>query len=123
MLTHAGAWLAAKVTVVQAVLLAPTPGPSGGGDLPGGFDWGRIGPDPQQVPRSDLFYALINGALFLGVVAAFTGLIGGAIAFGIGPVFGAHILSDRGKTMMWKASLVSIIIGSPVAIIAFFLKQ
>ncbi|MFG2042243.1 hypothetical protein [Dactylosporangium sp. NPDC048998] len=123
MLTHAGAWLAAKATVVQAGLLAPTPEPTGDAGLPGGFDWSRIGPDPKQVPRSDLFYSLINGALFLGVVAAFAGLIGGAITFGIGPVFGAHILSDRGKTMMWRASLVAIIIGSPVAIIAFFLQQ
>ncbi|MGI5238631.1 hypothetical protein [Dactylosporangium sp. CA-139066] len=123
MLTHAAAWLAAKATIVQAQLLDPTPGPSGDGNLPGGFDWSKIGPDPKQVPRSDLFYSLINGALFLGVAAALTGLIGGAIVFGIGPVFGAHILSDRGKTMMWKASLVAIIIGSPVAIISFFLKQ
>ncbi|MEU7868421.1 hypothetical protein [Dactylosporangium sp. NPDC049140] len=122
MSAQVGAWLAVKVVVAQLVL-APTPAPSGGGGLPGGFDWDRIGPDPQQVPRSDLFYSLINGALFLGVVAAFTGLVGGAITFGIGPVFGAHILSDRGKSMMWRASLVAMIIGSPVAIIAFFLKQ
>ena len=123
MLTHAGVWLAAKAAVAQAALREPTPDPSGGAGLPGGFDWKRIGPDPTQVPRSDLFYGLINGALFLGVAAALTGLIGGAIVFGIGPVFGAHILSDRGKSMMWKASLVAIIIGSPVAIISFFLKQ
>ncbi|GAA4259794.1 hypothetical protein [Dactylosporangium darangshiense] len=121
MLTHAAAYLAAKAA--NAYALDPTPTPTGAGDLPGGFDWSRIGPDPKQVPRSDLFYSLINGALFLGVAAALTGLIGGAIVFGIGPVFGAHILSDRGKTMMWKASLVAIIIGSPVAIISFFLKQ
>ena len=122
MLTNLGVWLAAKAAVTQTVLREPTPNPSGGG-LPGGFDWDKIGPSPTDVPRSDLFYSLINGALFLGIVAAFTGLVGGAIAFGIGPVFGAHILSDRGKTMMWKASLVSIIVGSPVAIISFFLKQ
>jgi hypothetical protein len=122
MLTHFGVWLASQAAAASAALRAPSPTP-GGGQLPGGFDWDQIGPDPGDVPRSDLFYSLINGALFLGIVAAFTGLVGGAIAFGIGPVFGAHILSDRGKTMMWKASLVSIIMGSPVAIIAFFLKQ
>ncbi|MEV6925543.1 hypothetical protein AB0M46_13735 [Dactylosporangium sp. NPDC051485] len=123
MLQHVGAWLAAKLaTYGGTYLLAPTPTPSGGGG-DGTFDWNKIKPDPTAVPKSDLFYTLINGALFLGVAAAVTGLAGGAIAFGIGPIFGAHIVSDRGKSMMWKASLVAIIIGSPVAIISFFMKQ
>lgn len=123
MLLRTGAWLAARLTGFSAASrLDPTPAPTNGGPA-GGFDWNQVKPDPSAVPKSELFYTLINGALFLGVAAAVTGLVGGAIAFGIGPVFGAHILSDRGKSMMWKASLVAIIVGSPVAIISFFMAR
>ena len=97
----------------------PTPTPSGGGD----FDWNKIKPDPSAVPKSDLFYTLVNAAMFLGVVAAVAGLVAGAIAFGVGPIFGAHIVSDRGKAMMWKAGLVAMIVGSATTIISFLLKQ
>src|SRR5690349_1667976 len=68
----------------------PTPTPSGGPPAGGGnggtFDWNRVRPDPKVVPRSDLFYSLANGALFLGVIAAIAGLAAGAIAFGVGPI-------------------------------------
>ncbi|WP_416903469.1 hypothetical protein [Micromonospora echinospora] len=120
MLVH---WIAAVVTVrapAAAALLAPTPTPEPSG---GGFDFSRISPDPAAVPRSDLFYKLANAALFLGVVSAVAGLAAGAIAFGIGPIFGAHMISDRGKSMMWKAGLVAIVVGSATSIVAFLLTE
>lgn len=117
-------WIAAALTVrapaAAAFLGAPSPTPEPSG---GGFDFGRISPDPAAVPRSDLFYKLANAALFLGVVSAVAGLAAGAIAFGIGPIFGAHIISDRGKSMMWKAGLVAIVIGSATSIVAFLLSE
>ncbi|MEU3457708.1 hypothetical protein ABZ671_29540 [Micromonospora sp. NPDC006766] len=117
--------LAAALTVrapAMAALLAPTPTPTPepSGE---GFDFSRISPDPSAVPRSDLFYKLANAALFLGVISAVAGLAAGAIAFGIGPIFGAHIISDRGKSMMWKAGLVAIVVGSATSIIAFLLTE
>ncbi len=114
-------------SAVQRAPADPTPTPTGG--APGGtgnggdFQWDRVRPDPAVVPRSDLFYSLANGALFLGVVAAIAGLAAGAIAFGVGPIFGAHIISDRGKSMMWKSGLVAIVIGSAVSIISFFITE
>ncbi|MFF0721841.1 hypothetical protein [Micromonospora sp. NPDC003816] len=117
-------WMAAVLTVrapaVMGILAAPdpTPAPSGGG-----FDFDRIRPDPGAVPRADLFYTLVNASLFLGVVAAVAGLVAGAIAFGVGPIFGAHIISDRGKSMMWKAGLVAIVIGSVTSIVSFLLLE
>lgn len=105
----------------------PTPTPSGappgGGGNGGNFEWDKVRPDPAVVPRSDLFYSLANGALFLGVIAAIAGLAAGAIAFGVGPIFGAHIISDRGKSMMWKSGLVAIVVGSAVSIISFFMTK
>ncbi|MFI7075155.1 MULTISPECIES: hypothetical protein [Micromonospora] len=115
--------LAAALTVrapAVTALLAPTPTPAPSGE---GFDFSRISPDPSAVPRSDLFYKLANAALFLGVISAVAGLAAGAIAFGIGPIFGAHIISDRGKSMMWKAGLVAIVVGSATSIIAFLLTE
>ncbi|MEV7989594.1 hypothetical protein [Micromonospora sp. NPDC085948] len=109
-----------RVPSVAAVLApdpTPTPAPSGG------FDFSSISPDPGAVPRSDLFYTLANAALFLGVISAVAGLAAGAIAFGIGPIFGAHIISDRGKSMMWKAGLVAIVVGSATTIIGFLLNE
>jgi hypothetical protein len=100
-----------------------SPAPSTGGNGGGGFDWNKIKPDPTAVPKADLFYTIVNACMFLGVVAAIAGLVAGAIAFGVGPVFGAHIISDRGKSMMWKAGLVAIIVGSATTIIGFLLKQ
>lgn len=117
------------IDLQSAVLKAPgdpTPTPSSGlnrGGDPGSFEWNRVRPDPAVVPRNDLFYSLANGALFLGVIAAFAGLAAGAIAFGVGPIFGAHIISDRGKSMMWKSGLVAIVIGSAVSIISFFITE
>ncbi|MEH0930933.1 hypothetical protein [Micromonospora sp. CPCC 205558] len=117
-------WMAAALTVrasdVAALLAAPEPTPTPSGS---GFDFDRINPDPAAVPRSDLFYTLANAALFLGVVSAVAGLAAGAIAFGVGPIFGAHIISDRGKSMMWKAGLVAIVIGSTTTIISFLLTE
>ncbi|MFC8848730.1 MULTISPECIES: hypothetical protein [unclassified Micromonospora] len=117
-------WIAAVLTVrapvPMALLAAPSPTPQ---PSEGGFDFSRISPDPAAVPRSDLFYKLANAALFLGVVSAVAGLAAGAIAFGIGPIFGAHIISDRGKSMMWKAGLVAIVIGSATSIVAFLLSE
>ncbi|WP_434744031.1 hypothetical protein [Micromonospora sp. SH-82] len=120
-------WLTSMLTVRGAaaadmLLAAPDPSPSAE-PSGGGFDFGRISPDPAAVPRSDLFYTLANAALFLGVVAAVAGLAAGAVAFGVGPIFGAHIISDRGKAMMWKAGLVAIVIGSATSIIAFLLTE
>lgn len=97
--------------------------PSATGNGGGGFDWNRIHPDPAAVPKSDLFYTIINACMFLGVVAAIAGMVSGAIAFGVGPIFGAHIISDRGKSMMWKAGLVAIVVGSATTVIGFLLTQ
>ncbi|MFI0796611.1 hypothetical protein ACH4OY_28585 [Micromonospora rubida] len=118
--------LAAVLTVRApgvVALLAPTPTPTAEPSSGGGFDFSRISPDPAAVPRSDLFYKLANASLFLGVISAVAGLAAGAIAFGIGPIFGAHIISDRGKSMMWKAGLVAIVVGSATSIIAFLLSE
>lgn len=118
MLTSATAWLAVRLpAAVQEVLAAPapTPAPSNG---PGGFDWNRVHPDGSAIPKSGIFYTIMNAVMWLGIVAAFCGLVAGAIAFGVGPIFGAHIVSDRGKSMMWRNGLVAIIVGSATAIIA-----
>jgi hypothetical protein len=111
--------LAARLhsTALQAPA-EPTPTPASTG-----FDWNQIRPDPSALPKSGLFYTLVNALLFLGVVAALSGLVAGAIAFGVGPIFGAHILSDRGKSMMWKAGLVAVIVGSATTIVAWLLRQ
>lgn len=116
MLTAPAAWLAVRLpTVAQYALAAPTPTPSNG---PGGFDWDQVHPDGSAIPKSDLFYIIMRSVMWLGIVAAFCGLVAGAIAFGVGPIFGAHIVSDRGKSMMWRNGLVAIIVGSSTAIIA-----
>lgn len=112
--------IALVLAVAMRRLAAPSPGPEPGG---GGFDWDKVHPDPAAVPKSDLFYTLVNGAMFLGVVAAVSGLVAGAIAFGVGPIFGAHIISDRGKSMMWKGGLVALIVGSATSIVSFLLRQ
>ncbi|RSM75201.1 hypothetical protein DMB66_00075 [Actinoplanes sp. ATCC 53533] len=111
------AWVAAQASTVHQAPGDPTPKPSG-------FDWSKVRPDPGAVgPKADLFYQLANAALFLGIVAALCGLIAGAIAFGTGPIFGAHIISDRGKSMMWKSGLVAVIVGSATSIISWLLVQ
>ena len=112
------AWLAVQLpAAAQHVVAAPapTPTPSNG---PGGFDWNRVHPDGSAIPKSGIFYTIMNAVMWLGGVAAFCGLVAGAIAFGVGPIFGAHIVSDRGKSMMWRNGLVAIIVGSATAIIA-----
>jgi hypothetical protein len=113
-------YLAARLqaSLPQAPAPTPTPTPS-----PGGIDWSRFRPDPSAVPKSGLFYTMANALLFLGIIAAVSGLVAGAIAFGVGPIFGAHIISDRGKSMMWKAGLVAVIVGSATTIIAWLLVQ
>jgi hypothetical protein len=117
MLTAAAVWLVVRFPAAQQVLAAPapTPRPSTG---PGGFDWSRVHPDGSAIPKSGIFYTIMNAVMWLGGVAAFCGLVAGAIAFGVGPIFGAHIVSDRGKSMMWRNGLVAIIVGSATAIIA-----
>jgi hypothetical protein len=112
MMSHIAVWLAVRSRAGLG-LEPPTPTPSGTG-----FDWSRVHPDGSQIPKFDLFYKIMNAVLFLGGVAAFCGLVGGGIAFVLGPIFGAHIVSDRGKSMMWKASLAAIIVGSATVIIA-----
>jgi hypothetical protein len=113
-------WAAAVLGAGRVRWLAdPTPTPVPGG----GFDWDKVRPDPNAVPKSELFYTLVNAAMFLGVAAAVAGLVAGAIAFGVGPIFGAHIVSDRGKSMMWKAGLVAVIVGSAVSIVSFLVRQ
>ncbi|GAA1574563.1 hypothetical protein GCM10009827_115560 [Dactylosporangium maewongense] len=122
MLSYAGAWITTTLTYAgPRLLLAPTPNPTGGADPGGGFDWDKVHPDPAAVPKSDLFYQLCNAALFLGIVAAVCGIAAGAIAFSVGPIFGSHIISDRGKAMMWKAGLVALIVGSATSVIAWLL--
>jgi hypothetical protein len=121
MISTLTAWLAVRLpTEVQHALAAPgpTPTPSNG---PGGFDWSRVHPDGSAIPKSGIFYTIMNAVMWLGGVAAFCGLVSGAIAFGVGPIFGAHIVSDRGKSMMWRNGLVAIIVGSATAIIAALL--
>jgi hypothetical protein len=103
--------------VVLRPAAEPTPTPSGG------FDWTKIHPDPGAVPKAETFYEIMNALMFLGIVAAFCGFVAGAIAFGVGPIFGAHIISDRGKSMMWKNGLVAVLAGSATGIIAWLLKQ
>ncbi|UQU67355.1 hypothetical protein COUCH_14275 [Couchioplanes caeruleus] len=118
MISTLTAWLAVRLpAAAQHVLAAPgpTPTPSNG---PGGFDWDRVHPDGSAIPKSGIFYTIMNAVMWLGGVAAFCGLVAGAIAFGVGPIFGAHIVSDRGKSMMWRNGLVAIIVGSATAIIA-----
>ncbi|GAA4256439.1 hypothetical protein [Dactylosporangium darangshiense] len=123
MLSNAGAWIAAAVPITgPRLLLAPTPDPTGGANPDGGFDWSKVHPDPTAVPKSDLFYQLANATLFLGIVAAVCGIAAGAIAFSVGPIFGSHIISDRGKSMMWKAGLVALIVGSATSVIAWLIK-
>jgi hypothetical protein len=112
------AWAAVRLpAAVQHVLAAPTPTPTPTNG-PGGFDWTRVHPDGSAIPKSGIFYTIMNAVMWLGVVAAFCGLVAGAIAFGVGPIFGAHIVSDRGKSMMWRNGLVAIIVGSATAIVA-----
>ncbi|MBG0567534.1 hypothetical protein [Actinoplanes aureus] len=111
--------VAARVhTAVLRAPADPTPTPTATG-----FDWTQIRPDPEALPKSGMFYTLVNGLLYLGIIAALSGLAAGAIAFGVGPIFGASIISDRGKSMMWRAGLVAVIIGSPVAIVGWLLQQ
>jgi hypothetical protein len=118
MLSAVAAWTTVHIhTAAQTVLAAPDPTP------PAGFDWSKVKPDPGAVPKSELFYTITNACMFLGVVAAVAGLVAGAIAFGVGPIFGAHMISDRGKSMMWKAGLVAIIVGSATTLISFLLTQ
>ena len=120
MLTHLSVWTAVRLPALTLQVLAaptPTPAPSNGP----GFDWSRVHPDGSVIPKSGIFYTIMNAVMFLGGVAAFCGLVAGAIAFGVGPIFGAHIVSDRGKSMMWKGGLVAIIVGSATAIIASLL--
>jgi hypothetical protein len=94
--------------VTARILAAPTPTPTPtSGTGPGGIDWSRIHPDPSAVPRPDLFYTIMNGLLYLGAFAAGGALMAGLIAFGVGPIFGAHIVSDRGRSMMWKGVLIA----------------
>ncbi|HKT04713.1 MAG TPA: hypothetical protein VJT31_34800 [Rugosimonospora sp.] len=116
--TLPGLVLAAVRAGTRGWLAAPSPAPPAGG-----FDWTKVKPDPAAVPKSDLFYTMLDGVMFLGVAAAIAGLVAGAIAFGVGPIFGAHIVSDRGKAMMWKAGLVALMVGSATSIIAFLVQQ
>lgn len=108
----------AQMVALAVARRAPEPAPSSTG-----FDWSRVHPDPTAVPKVELFYTLMNAALWLGIVAAVCGLVAGAIAFGVGPIFGAHIISDRGKAMMWKAGLVALVVGSTTSILVFLLEQ
>lgn len=119
MLQTIGSYAAVRLQVALAPdpTAPPSPGPGSG------FDFDKVRPDPDAIPKTALFYKMANALLFLGVVAALCGLVAGAIAFGVGPIFGAHIVSDRGKAMMWKAGLVAIIVGSATAIIGFLLRE
>jgi hypothetical protein len=116
MVAAVAAWLTVAFNdVISGALLEPTPGPSG-------FDWDRVHPDPAAVPgQGALFYTLVNAVMFIGIAAAIGGFVSGAIAFGVGPIFGAHIVSDRGKSMMWKGGLIALSVGTGTTIIAFLL--
>ena len=111
----------AVASAMARVLAAPSPAPTGPG--PGGIDWSRIHPDPGAVPFPDLFVTTLNALLYIGVFAAGGALLAGLIAFGVGPIFGAHIVSDRGRSMMWKGVLIAFGVGSFTAIMAFLLVQ
>ncbi|MEU4243994.1 hypothetical protein [Actinoplanes sp. NPDC026619] len=118
MLTALAVWVTVSApATAQQLLAAPAPTPTTPAPVPG-FDWDRVHPDGSAIPKSGIFYALMNASMWLGIVAAFCGLVAGAIAFGVGPIFGAHIVSDRGKSMMWRNGLVAIVVGSATAIIA-----
>ncbi|GIH18966.1 hypothetical protein [Rugosimonospora africana] len=120
MLETTGAWIAAAAISHGAGWLAvPSPPPGSGG----GFDWGKVHPDPTAVPRSDLFYTIMNALMFMGGVAALCGFVAGLIAFGVGPIFGAHIISDRGRSMMWKGALIAVLVGSATTIIPWLISQ
>ncbi|MGI5185515.1 hypothetical protein ACQEVZ_55660 [Dactylosporangium sp. CA-152071] len=127
MLSYAGAWIATAMTTGAPLWTlrypppTPTPTPGGTGGA-GGFDWSRVKPDPGAVPNTDIFYTLTNATLYLGIVAAVCGLVSGGIAFGVGPIFGAHVVSDRGKSMMWKAGLIAIIVGCGASMIAWLIQ-
>ncbi|WIM99987.1 hypothetical protein ACTOB_003661 [Actinoplanes oblitus] len=123
-LTTIGYDVAARLhTAVLQAPADPTPTPKSTG-TPFDFDWNQIHPDPGAVgPKAGLFYEMANALLFIGVIAALSGLVAGAIAFGVGPIFGAHIISDRGKSMMWKAGLVAVIVGSATSIVAWLLSK
>ncbi|MEV6848851.1 hypothetical protein [Actinoplanes sp. NPDC051411] len=119
MLAASTAWVMVRVpAAAEPGRAGATPTPSNG---PGGFDWSKVYPDGSAIPKSDLFYTIMRSVMWLGGVAALCGLVCGAIAFGVGPVFGAHIVSDRGKSMMWRNGLVAIIVGSATAIVAALL--
>ena len=126
MLPYLAAWLTVRLPdLAHQVLGAPGPTPDptpGPAPTPAptspGFDWDQVYPDGSVIPKSDIFYTLMRAVMWLGGVAAFCGMVAGAIAFGVGPIFGAHIVSDRGKSMMWRNGLVAIIVGSSVSIIA-----
>ena len=111
-------------SAAQRVLQAPDDPTPTNTPAPTGFDFSKVHPDPTAVPGNGaIFYTIVNACMFLGIVAAVAGLVSGAIAFGVGPIFGAHMISDRGKSMMWKAGLVAIIVGSATTVITFLLKQ
>ncbi len=108
------AWLCSHL-VAAGVGLDPTPGDTG-------FDYDKIKPDPAAVPRSDLFYQILNGVMFLGIAAAVGGLMAGAAAFAAGPILGSHHVTDRAKTTMLRAGVSALVLGSTTAIIAFLFK-
>lgn len=105
---------------MRAAPAEPTPTPTGT-EFP--FDWDKIRPNPGSFPKNGIFYDMAGMLLWLGAIAALSGLVAGAIAFGVGPIFGAHIISDRGKSMMWKAGLVAVIVGSATTITAWLLSR
>ncbi|MFF5085334.1 hypothetical protein ACFY36_50545 [Actinoplanes sp. NPDC000266] len=115
MLTALTLWPAVRLTTLAQQMRAPDPAPA---PTSTGFDWDRVHPDGSAIPKSDIFYTIMRAVMFLGGVAAVCGLIAGAIAFSIGPIFGAHIVSDRGKSMMWRAGFTAVIVGSGTAIVA-----
>jgi hypothetical protein len=118
-----GALLASVITRYLAPPTPSTPPTPAGGAGPGGIDWSRIHPDPGAVPRPELFYTIMNGLLYIGGFAAGGALMAGLIAFGVGPIFGAHMVSDRGRSMMWKGVLIAFGVGSFTAIMAFLLVK
>ena len=112
-LANLPAWLGAVATTRVGPKPSPTPG----------FDFNSIHPDPDAVPRSDLFYMIANAMAFLAVIAVVVGALAGLAALAVGPIFGSHHVADRAKSMLLRCLVSALGISSLASILAFLMKQ